>query len=116
MICYGATACRLTRAASGSLSVRPAAACGRRKTAANPGQCPRLDCRRSPSCASRRRELERELSKKKYPTGNHSGPKENAMQLNPYLSFDGRCEEAFKFYEQCLGGKIVAMMTFGGSP
>ena len=38
------------------------------------------------------------------------------MQLNPYLSFDGRCEEAFKFYEQCLGGKIVAMMTFGGSP
>jgi PhnB protein len=38
------------------------------------------------------------------------------MQLNPYLMFDGRCEAAFRFYEQALGGKIVAMMTFGDSP
>ena len=39
------------------------------------------------------------------------------MQINPYLhSFNGRCEEAFKFYEQCLGGKIVALYTFGDSP
>jgi PhnB protein len=38
------------------------------------------------------------------------------MQLNPYLSFNGQCEAAFKFYERCLGGKIVAMMTYGGSP
>ena len=38
------------------------------------------------------------------------------MQLNPYLTFDGRCEEAFKFYEKVLGGKIKAMMTFEGSP
>jgi PhnB protein len=38
------------------------------------------------------------------------------MQLNPYLSFDGRCEEAFKFYEKALGGKIVAMMTYGDTP
>jgi PhnB protein len=38
------------------------------------------------------------------------------MQLNPYLSFDGQCEAAFKFYERCLDGKIVAMMTYGGSP
>ena len=38
------------------------------------------------------------------------------MQLNPYLSFNGKCEEAFKFYERCLGGKIVAMTTYGGSP
>jgi uncharacterized glyoxalase superfamily protein PhnB len=35
------------------------------------------------------------------------------MQLNPYLSFDGRCEAAFKFYEKALGGKIEAMMTYG---
>jgi hypothetical protein len=27
------------------------------------------------------------------------------MQLNPYLSFKGECEAAFKFYEQCLGGQ-----------
>ena len=38
------------------------------------------------------------------------------MQLNPYLTFDGKCEAAFKFYEQVLGGKIEAMMTYGGSP
>ena len=38
------------------------------------------------------------------------------MELNPYLSFDGQCEAAFKFYERCLGGRIVAMMTYAGSP
>lgn len=38
------------------------------------------------------------------------------MQLNPYLFFNGQCETAFKFYEQCLGGKITAMMTYGESP
>ncbi len=38
------------------------------------------------------------------------------MQLNPYLSFDGRCEAAFKFYEKVLGGKIVAMMTYAETP
>jgi PhnB protein len=38
------------------------------------------------------------------------------MQLNPYLSFNGQCEAAFKFYEKCLGGKIVMMITNGGSP
>jgi len=38
------------------------------------------------------------------------------MELSPYLSFDGRCEAAFKFYEKALGGKIVAMMTYGETP
>ncbi|MGF1493881.1 MAG: VOC family protein [Microcoleaceae cyanobacterium] len=38
------------------------------------------------------------------------------MQLNPYLSFNGQCEAAFKFYEKCLGGKIGDMMRFTGSP
>jgi PhnB protein len=38
------------------------------------------------------------------------------MQLNPYLSFNGQCETAFKFYEHCLGGKIEAMLTYGNSP
>ena len=37
------------------------------------------------------------------------------MQLNPYLTFDGRCEAAFKFYEKVLSGKIEAMMTYGSS-
>jgi PhnB protein len=38
------------------------------------------------------------------------------MQLNPYLTFNGKCEAAFKFYEQCLRGKIEIMMTHGDSP
>jgi PhnB protein len=38
------------------------------------------------------------------------------MKLNPYLTFDGTCEEAFKTYEKILGGKIVAMMRHEGTP
>ncbi len=38
------------------------------------------------------------------------------MQLNPYLLFNGNCADAFKFYEKCLGGKIVMMMTHEGTP
>jgi PhnB protein len=38
------------------------------------------------------------------------------MQLNPYLTFNGQCEAAFKFYAQCLGGKIEAMMPHAGTP
>jgi len=38
------------------------------------------------------------------------------MQLNPHLSFNGQCEEAFKFYQQYLGGTIQIMMTNGDSP
>jgi PhnB protein len=38
------------------------------------------------------------------------------MQLSPYLNFAGRCAEAFRFYEQLLGGTIEVMMTHGESP
>ena len=38
------------------------------------------------------------------------------MQLDPYLHFNGNCEEAFKFYEKALGGKIVAKHTYGEAP
>jgi PhnB protein len=38
------------------------------------------------------------------------------MQINPYLLFNGNCEEAFKFYEKLFGGKIEAMMTHAGTP
>lgn len=38
------------------------------------------------------------------------------MQLSTYLNFNGQCEAAFKYYEQCLGGKIEMMMTHGDSP
>lgn len=38
------------------------------------------------------------------------------MKVNPYLSFKGDCEAAFKFYEQCLGARIGAIFRYGGSP
>jgi PhnB protein len=42
--------------------------------------------------------------------------KECAMQLNPYLVFNGNCEAAFRFYEKVLGGKIEAMLPHEGTP
>ena len=38
------------------------------------------------------------------------------MRLNPYLSFDGRCREAFDFYEKTFGGRISFIQTIGDSP
>lgn len=38
------------------------------------------------------------------------------MHLNPYLLFNGDCAEAFKFYEETLGGKIASMFPYKGSP
>src|SRR5262245_44140999 len=38
------------------------------------------------------------------------------LQWNPYLTFNGQCEAAFKFYERCLAGKIVALIPFGDTP
>lgn len=37
-------------------------------------------------------------------------------QLEPYLLFNGNCEEAFRFYGECLGGKIVFIQRFGDAP
>jgi PhnB protein len=38
------------------------------------------------------------------------------MRWNPHLTFDGQCEVAFKYYEKCLGAKILMMMTHEDSP
>jgi len=38
------------------------------------------------------------------------------MKINPYLMFQGNCEEAFKVYADVFGGKILAMMPHKGSP
>lgn len=38
------------------------------------------------------------------------------MQINPYLSFNGQCEAAFKFYHTCLGGNIPMSLTYESSP
>lgn len=38
------------------------------------------------------------------------------MRVNAYLNFNGKCEQAFKFYEDCLKGKIEFLMRNGESP
>jgi PhnB protein len=38
------------------------------------------------------------------------------MQMNPYLSFKGDCEVAFKFYEQSLGAQPGALFRYAASP
>ncbi len=38
------------------------------------------------------------------------------MQFNPHVSFNGNCEEAFHFYQKCLGGEIVTMLRHAGTP
>jgi len=38
------------------------------------------------------------------------------MKLNTYLNFGGNCQQALRFYEQHLGGKITMMLTFAEAP
>ena len=38
------------------------------------------------------------------------------MQVQPYLFFDGRCEEAVEFYRSALGAEVVMLMRFKDSP
>ena len=38
------------------------------------------------------------------------------MQVKPYLSFDGRCEEALEFYKRTLGAEVLMLMRFRESP
>lgn len=38
------------------------------------------------------------------------------MQVQPYLFFNGRCEEALAFYREALGAQVEMMMRFKDSP
>lgn len=38
------------------------------------------------------------------------------MQIQPYLFFDGRCEEAIDFYSKTLGAEVTMLMRFKDSP
>jgi PhnB protein len=38
------------------------------------------------------------------------------MKMRTYVNFAGKCAEAFRFYEQHLGGTIGMMMTHGQAP
>lgn len=38
------------------------------------------------------------------------------MQVQPYLFFDGRCEEAIEFYRNKLGAQVNALLRYKDSP
>ena len=38
------------------------------------------------------------------------------MQLQPYLFFDGRCEEAVEFYKKVLGAEVTMLMRIKDNP
>jgi PhnB protein len=38
------------------------------------------------------------------------------MTVQPYLFFDGKCEEALDFYKSAIGAKVEMMMRFSESP
>ena len=38
------------------------------------------------------------------------------MQVQPYLTFDGRAEEALEFYRKALGAEVTMLMRFKDSP
>src|SRR6266852_7302825 len=52
------------------------------------------------------------------PSTRHQGGKTmpTAMQVQPYLFFEGRCEEALEFYRRTLGAEVLALMRSKDSP
>jgi PhnB protein len=48
----------------------------------------------------------------------HINHPEVSMPMTPHiqLAFDGQCEAAFGFYEQCLNGAVTFKLTWGKSP
>jgi PhnB protein len=38
------------------------------------------------------------------------------MNVQPYLFFDGRCEEAIDFYKKAIGAKVEAIMRWKDNP
>jgi PhnB protein len=38
------------------------------------------------------------------------------MRVEPYLFFEGRCEEAIEFYRKALGAEVTALIRYKESP
>ena len=38
------------------------------------------------------------------------------MQVQPYLFFDGKCEEALDFYRDALGAEVIMLMRYSEAP
>lgn len=49
-------------------------------------------------------------------TAKGASPAVPALQLQPYLFFEGRCEEAIEYYRRALGAEVTMLMRFKDSP
>ena len=38
------------------------------------------------------------------------------MRVEPYLFFNGRCEESVEFYKKALGAEVLMLMRYKESP
>ena len=38
------------------------------------------------------------------------------MKVQPYLFFDGRCDEALEFYKKAIGADVKVLMRWKDSP
>jgi len=38
------------------------------------------------------------------------------MQVQPYLNFDGRCDEAIEFYKRAVGAEVQMLMRYKDAP
>ncbi len=38
------------------------------------------------------------------------------MKVEPYLNFNGRCEEAIEYYREALGAEVIMLMRFKDTP
>jgi PhnB protein len=47
---------------------------------------------------------------------NRTGVRKQAMQIQPYIFFEGRAEEALNFYRTTLGAEVTALMRYKESP
>src|SRR5690606_7967774 len=54
--------------------------------------------------------------KHRHPESRHPERKENFMYVEPYLFFDGRCEEALAFYREAVGAETTFLLRFKDSP
>jgi PhnB protein len=43
-------------------------------------------------------------------------PSAGAPQIQPYLFFEGRCEEAVEYYRRVLGAEVTTLMRYKDSP
>lgn len=57
--------------------------------------------------------MEREYTVK---TGQSGLEWEHDMLVQPYLSFEGRCEEAIEFYKKAVGAQVEMLMRFSDAP